>query len=136
MRKIRLSTRWSQFRKFALLFCITFLAVGRGSAVADLGYLHRFRAAADAEFGSSADQAKAAQLRYGKPDIDQSGGSPPQLVTRWFVYRRAGIRIVFSPVGGTPTMPRSWVMIGFIDTRSDQQIDFAAGDSRLMAARR
>jgi hypothetical protein len=124
-------------RRFALALCVAVVVAAGGPAAADVAYLHAFRTAADAVFGSGADQAKAAQLRYGKPDVDGSSNSRPLLVTRWFEYRRAGIRIVFAPAGGAAAVPPvSWVMIGFIDTKSDRQVDFVEGDARLRAARR
>jgi hypothetical protein len=127
----------SELRRFALALCVAIVVAAGGPAAGDVAYLHAFRAAADAALASGTDQAKAAQLRYGKPDVDGSSNSRPLLVTRWFEYRRAGIRIVFAPAGGSAAAPSvSWVMIGFIDMKSDRQVAFAEGDARLRAARR
>src|ERR1700757_1375661 len=71
-------------------------------AVADSAYLEEFQQAASRILGTSKDQVQVVLARYGRPDLDDTTAYDqprPPVVTRWFDYRKAGVRVHFVAKG-------------------------------------
>jgi hypothetical protein len=108
-------------------------------AVADRTYLEEFQQAASRTLGTSKDQVQVVLARYGQPDLDDTTAYDqprPPVVTRWFDYRKAGVRAHFvarESMDGPP--PYTWALFGFMDIASKAPIPFEEGDRRLRAAK-
>lgn len=78
--------------------------------------------------------------RFGKPDIDDSteyDQPRPPMVTRWLVYQRSDVCVLYLANAkiGTPPPYNGWLLTGFTDAESKTAISAAEAIRRLKSAR-
>lgn len=81
------------------------------------------------------DDADLLLSRCGQPDVDDStayDNPRPPIPTRWIVYKKAGVQVMFVARGamGSPP-PYQWKLIGSQDRRTKQPLSVAEAVGRL-----
>jgi len=118
----------------ALLLCPMFYGCGSSEAT------HQSDTGSESHEGSTpgspGDEAAAFLAKYPGPDLDDNtayDNPRPPLVTRWLVYRRVNLEVLFLAGGqvGDPPPYSAWRLIAVEDSRTKSQLSAEAIRDRL-----